>query len=235
MQALDANPVTLPMEPGDVLALISDGILEQHDAAGAMFGEERALEVLRTHHRGSMQELSARLFDAVAVFAGGVTQEDDMTVVLLRRDAATVARRAFERRIGSLGEIVAFTRERFAAARIDPGALPATDFAIEELFTNMLKYGNPRATVTLEIAAIDHGVEVTIVEDDADRFDPRGARAVDVAAPIGEREPGGLGLHVLRRMVDSLEYRYLEDKRQGRTTFRKTLPGAKGDATNARD
>ena len=77
---------TLELLPGDVLLLLSDGIYEQHDASGAMFGEERVEQMVREHGLASMAALSARLLAAVPAFSRGTAQEDDITLVLLRRD-----------------------------------------------------------------------------------------------------------------------------------------------------
>ena len=78
---------TLELQPGDVLLLLSDGIYEQHDASGEMFGEERVEQMVRGHGPASMAALSARLLAAVPAFSGGTAQEDDITLVLLRRKA----------------------------------------------------------------------------------------------------------------------------------------------------
>ena len=78
----------LDMRPGDVLLLLSDGIYEQHDAQGGMFGEERVERIVLANLNTSMADLSARLLDAVQEFAGESAQEDDITLVLLRREAA---------------------------------------------------------------------------------------------------------------------------------------------------
>jgi phosphoserine phosphatase len=77
----------LELLPGDVLLLLSDGIYEQHDAQGEMFGEERVEQLVREHGNAPMAELSARLLAAVQAFAHGTAQEDDITLVLLRREA----------------------------------------------------------------------------------------------------------------------------------------------------
>jgi phosphoserine phosphatase RsbU/P len=80
-----AAAVTLPLGPGDILALISDGIYEYADARGELFGEARVREVLTVNRERPMAEVSEALFDAVKSFAGNAPQDDDMTVVLVKR------------------------------------------------------------------------------------------------------------------------------------------------------
>jgi phosphoserine phosphatase len=75
------------LAPGDVLVLLSDGIYEYGNGAGEQFGEDRVEQVVAGHHAGGMTALSAALLDAVEAFAGGAAQEDDITVVLVRREA----------------------------------------------------------------------------------------------------------------------------------------------------
>ena len=220
MRRLEEPAVRLELEPGDILAVVSDGIFEYRNAAGELFGERRVLEVLRRHHRGSMAGLAERLFAAVEQFAQGAPQEDDMTVVLAKRAGRPAVSRAFGRSLATIERIVEFTSEAYAREGIEPATRPAVDLVLEELFTNVVKYGKARGNVTVDIARLPGGVEVSVVEDDAEPFDPAGAPAIDIGAPVQERRPGGLGLHLVRKLVDSIEYEYLEASRQGRTTFR---------------
>ena len=133
------------------------------------------------------------------------------------------AHRMFERSFDSLPAIVAFTEEVFARERIDPSLRTVVDLAIEELFTNMVKYSTgSKAAVRIEMTGIDRGVEVTLIDYDVDRFDVTARPEVDVSLPIEQRKPGGLGLHLLRRLLDSIQYEYAESSRQSRITFRKT-------------
>lgn len=80
-------PSTLEMAPGDVLLLLSDGIYEQHDAAGEPFGEERVQAIVARHGDGPMAALADALLAGVRAFAQGMPQEDDITLVLLRRQS----------------------------------------------------------------------------------------------------------------------------------------------------
>ena len=76
----------LDLAPGDVLALISDGIYEYTNHQDELFGDARVAQVLSSHHALPLPELSAKLLAAVAEFAGGAAQKDDITLVLLRRE-----------------------------------------------------------------------------------------------------------------------------------------------------
>lgn len=87
IMALDAEPRAhrLTLEPGDILALVSDGIYEFAAADGSQFGEDGVARVIRHGHRMTMEKLSQRLVEAAFAFGGDVPQADDITLVLLRR------------------------------------------------------------------------------------------------------------------------------------------------------
>src|SRR5689334_18691076 len=78
--------VILDLQPGDILLLLSDGIYEYQRDDGEQFGEARVEAVVRAHHAQSMAALSASLLDAVQAFARGAPQDDDITVVLVKRE-----------------------------------------------------------------------------------------------------------------------------------------------------
>jgi phosphoserine phosphatase len=219
--------VVLEMAPGDILALLSDGIYEYHDPDNEQFGETRVEQILQTHHGKTMAELSAILLESVQTFARGAPQADDMTLVLVKRiPEPRHDQRSFRRSFEALPDIVAFTSGFFAQEQLDPSLLSAVDFAVEELFTNMVKYSaTSTADVRIDLTAVENGVEVTLTDYDVEPFDVTRAPDVDVTLPIEQRQPGGLGLHLIRRLVDAVEYQYSPETRQSRIRLRKT--GAK--------
>jgi phosphoserine phosphatase len=75
----------LLMEPGDLLVLLSDGIYEYENLQGRAFGSEGVERVLRYHHRLPAAELARQILGSVFEHGRGVPQEDDITVVLIRR------------------------------------------------------------------------------------------------------------------------------------------------------
>ena len=219
---------TLELQPGDILVLLSDGVYEYQDAGHEEFGDARVEAIVAAHAARPMAELASILERELRAFARGAPQQDDVTMVLIKRTLVTAGEhRYFERRIDALDAIVAFTAGAFGRQHVDPKLLPDVEFAVEELFTNMVKYGGASAArVRLDIAGIPAGVEVTLTDEDVEPFDVTRAPDADVSLPIGERVPGGLGLHLIRRLVDAVEYDYSEAARRSRITFRKTVPDA---------
>lgn len=208
---------------GDLLVLISDGVFEYHNASGEMFGEQRLTDAIDTCQKNSLQEIAAQIMQSVRDFADGAPQEDDITILLLRRSSDTIQRKSFRRSFDALADIFTFTAATAAQFRVGKDALGAIDFTIEELFTNMVKYSTmSHADVDIELSAITDGMKVVLIDYDVDKFDVTEAPEVDVTRPIDERHPGGLGLHLIRRLVNSIEYDYHAASRVSRTTFHKT-------------
>lgn len=135
----------------------------------------------------------------------------------------------FAPQIGSLRPLMAFVAEVFERRGVPPELLAPVQLATEELFTNMAKYGGERREpVRIEITGSAHGVEVTLTDHDVAQFDVTRAPAVDTSRPLHEREPGGLGLHLTRRLVDQLKYNYDPLRREARIVFRKSQAGGRG-------
>ena len=214
---------SMVLGPGDMLVLLSDGIYEYHDGGGEMFGEERVTTQVAASRFAEVGEISSRVLADVRTFARGAPQEDDITMLLLKRLEPS-ARAAFPRKFESLPAIVAFRTAFFEANRVDAGLAYAIDFTIEELFTNMVKYGGGASDVEIEMRGAGVGVEVTLVDHGVERFDVTQAPDAEVGRAIEERKPGGLGLHLLRRLVDSVDYGYDAATRTGRTRFHKLVP-----------
>jgi len=73
------------VEPGDVVAAITDGIYEYENPAGKMFGDQRVVDLVRQESGSSADRILQRIVDEVARFADGAPQNDDMTLVIVKR------------------------------------------------------------------------------------------------------------------------------------------------------
>lgn len=136
-------------------------------------------------------------------------------------------RRDFERSFDALEAVFAFVQPLLAAHGVGEAESYAIVMTIEEFFTNMVKY-NAAGTgrLTVELACDADVVTCTLADPDSERWDPTAAPDANLDLPVAQRRPGGLGIHLVRRLVDSIEYEYAG--RCSRITFRKTLNGALG-------
>jgi anti-sigma regulatory factor (Ser/Thr protein kinase) len=115
----------------------------------------------------------------------------------------------FKRDLGELKSIVGFTDRFFGQEHSDASMRYIVDLCIEELFVNMAIYNTEtEADILIEMKSHGHGVEISLTDYDVERFDPREAASVNVNAPLEQRTPGGLGLYLVLKMVDSINYEY---------------------------
>lgn len=126
----------------------------------------------------------------------------------------------FSRSFEALGEIYEFTEGILAAADVEDAVRFPVHLAMEELFTNMVKYCPDNDNdILLDIEACEGDVTVSLTDFDVDEFDVTASREVDTTMPLDGRVPGGLGLHLVQQMVDELEYEYRD--RQSTVRFTK--------------
>lgn len=119
------------------------------------------------------------------------------------------AGRRFPRDIGSLDAIFGFVREFFVSERLPDELRFGIEVSIEELFVNMVRHqrgGGGEVAVDLRRTGAE--LVVRLVDRDVEPFDPRAAPEARTDAPIGERRPGGLGIHFVRKLVDRIDYSY---------------------------
>jgi serine/threonine-protein kinase RsbW len=101
-----------------------------------------------------------------------------------------------------------FLQDFWSQAGLPAAAAVTFELALEEVFMNVVMHGSqggdkPRVEVSL--ALVEEGVRL-IVEDDGPAFDPLTLPAPDVTASLEARPIGGLGVFLVRRMMDSVRY-----------------------------
>jgi len=75
---------TVPIAPGDVFLLYTDGLTEAMNASGDFFGEDRLSALVQSHGAGPFHLLRDEILGAISSFVGPAEQQDDMTMLLLR-------------------------------------------------------------------------------------------------------------------------------------------------------
>ena len=86
------------------------------------------------------------------------------------------------------------------------------DLVLDELATNIVKYGGKVSEIEISLSSEVEAVTIEIT-DDGRPFDPLNDVAEpDLDSPLNERRAGGLGVHLVRSMMDELHYRREQGK-----------------------
>jgi len=128
----------------------------------------------------------------------------------------------FKRSFDEIQNIVSMTADFFADESLDNVLRNAVDLATEELFVNMVTYNTEtRADILIEMHRRNSGIEVSLTDYDVERFDPTEATEINIDGSLDERTPGGLGLYLVLKMVDSIHYEYHD--RTSKITFKQEV------------
>jgi anti-sigma regulatory factor (Ser/Thr protein kinase) len=110
--------------------------------------------------------------------------------------------------LASLPALVEHALAACARAGLDTETTYAVRLAVEEVVMNLIAHGyvgRAPGPIGLSVDASPTRVVVTI-SDEARPFDPASAATPDVGAPLEEWRPGGLGLHLVRQLLDDIRY-----------------------------
>jgi len=111
--------------------------------------------------------------------------------------------------LSEIGRIAAIIEIFCADRKLGEATANAINLALDELLTNTISYGyddTGKHAIEIDLVQDDDRLTLTL-RDDARPFDPTQAAEPDIEAGIDERPIGGLGIHLVRAMMDKIEYR----------------------------
>lgn len=196
------------IEPGDIVLLYSDGITEQHDASGEMFGFERTAALVAAS--GSGDDLIDRSVEALGVFSTDVEQEDDITLVALHRGRSGGYQDTLSFSVPSEPGNERDVMDRVAAvveSGLSPARLDALKTAVSETAMNAIEHGN-RGDATLDVSVLVRrsAEAITVEVGDYGRGRQRDPDIPDLDLKLaGLQTPRGWGLFLIEQLVDRIE------------------------------
>jgi len=117
--------------------------------------------------------------------------------------------RRFQKGFPSLDGIFAFLGQFVEDERLGSDLEFSITLLVEEIFTNMVRHNTAsRNDILIGIERDGEQVVVQLTDFDVDPFDPESVEEVDVEAPLAERRPGGLGLHLVKSLADKVVFEY---------------------------
>lgn len=204
MEGIRYRSGALTLEPGDEIFLYTDGVTEATDRENTLYGEERLGLALNALGNVSAQTVCRRVKEDVDAFVGDADQFDDITMLSLR----LLPRSVLELRptLEEMDRATAFVEDTLRAAGAEEKTVVKMNIAVDEIFSNIARYsGADRAW--LECGVTPARVTVRFV-DNGKPYDPTQQAEPDVTLSAEERGIGGLGILMVKKSMDGVEYTY---------------------------
>ena len=198
------------LKDDDALFLYTDGLTEAENINQDLFGEERMMDVLSTR-RDSTNHLKA-MAKAVKQFVGDAPRSDDLTMLFIHyiKSEPGVLKRhlTLENEIGQISRLSKFISNIATSRGLDENLAMNINLAMEEAVTNSIMYAYPEGTrgeIEVDARVDDDTIEFTIA-DCGMEFDPTARPEPDINAGAEERPIGGLGIFLVKNIMDSVSY-----------------------------
>ena len=217
------------IEPNSAIFLYTDGLTEAENINQQLFGEKRLINAIQ-QVESTLQPHTfiEHIFENVKQFVGEADQSDDLTMMAVRyskEQQAFSLERSIEltNDIKQVSQLTAFVDEVCEIVGVDMSTTMSLNLALEEAVVNVMDYGYPAGQVGhIEVKALANEKTLTfVISDDGIPFDPTAKSEVDTTLSVEQRPIGGLGIHLVRTIMDSINY----ERTRGRNilTLRKKL------------
>lgn len=193
----------------DAILLYTDGLSEAENAAQEQFGEARIEAAL--HGRKSSKAHLENIKQKVALFVGEAPQSDDLTILFIHylgNEDKKPNHLTLHNDIKQIALLPEFVEAIASQAEFEPEDTMNLNLALEEAVSNVIMYAYPEGTdgvVDIDALVVGETVSFTIT-DSGKAFDPTAKKDVDVNADMDERPIGGLGIHLVRTIMDTVNY-----------------------------
>ncbi len=195
----------MQLQHGDTLFLYTDGLTEAENTRHELFGEDRMMHALKDE---KMQGLSPRhmverMKTMVEDYREGADQSDDLTMLVVRYQTPALIMRNDIEQIPTLAEWI-------EGLGVPEELNMPINLALEEVVSNVMLYAYPHSSGRV---IVEHTAPMVFtITDSGIPFDPTKQKEADITLSAEERQIGGLGIHLVRQIMDEVIYERIEDK-----------------------
>ena len=204
------------VDPDTTIFLYTDGLTEAENIDHKLFDLSRIIDVahkLQQEHNYSPTTIIDHMTGAVRSFVGEADQSDDLTMLAIQytkhqEDITYQRSLTLINDIKRVPRLNTFIDEVCDANGFDMATTMQINLAIEEAVVNVMNYAYPAGTkgdITIEAKANKTEMFI-IISDMGIPFDPTAKAEVDITLSAEDRSIGGLGIHLIRQIMDNINY-----------------------------
>ena len=211
MEGIRYKEQEIQLEKGDKIYLYTDGVTEAHNDKNELYGEERLLKCLNSVKDKSVDDICQKIKEDVELFVGTAEQFDDITMLCVSfneetKDIAMTVNPTME----TVSQIAAFVEEEMEKLEISPKISMKLMIAVDEIYSNIIRYSGA-SEATIKIEKTEKELHLWFI-DNGKPYNPLDAEEPDITKSSEDRKIGGLGIFMVRKMLNNVEYKYIDGK-----------------------
>ena len=206
MEGVRYREQQLQLQQGDEIYLYTDGVTEAHNIDKQLFGEDRLLVSLNETAGMTVDEICKKVKADVDAFQGEAEQFDDITMLCVRLNEVENKMLSVKPTMETVSQVAAFVEEHLEKFEVPMKISTKLMVAVDEIYSNIVRYsGASEAHIRLMKEADTLRL---IFRDNGKPYNPLDAKEPDITASAEDRAIGGLGIFMVRKMMDNVEYMY---------------------------
>ena len=223
MEGYKYNNYDIKLNSGDKIFIYTDGVNESENKEREMFGLDRMIKSLNSVSSKDPKTILEKVKEDVDLFADGADQFDDITMLCLEyKQKVNNMKNRFKTDTSELEEVTAFVHKSLGD-KVNKKIIMKLDVCIEEIFVNICNYAYKKTGyVDIEISLDDSKFAITFI-DEGIPFNPLEKDEPNINLSSEDREIGGLGIFMVKKMMDKVSYKH--DNNKNILTIEKNLGG----------
>lgn len=204
---------TIYLKPGDKLFLYTDGVTEAIDGHENMYGEQNLLDFMNAHKELGPKDMIKSVRDDVRTFANGADQFDDITMLMLDfiREKHVLEMKEKELNISkdTVDDMNAYLESELEQVDCPMKYVQQILICAEEIYVNVCNYAYPNGAGTMLLrTSITKDRAIVQFKDQGIPFNPLEKKDPDITLELEKRKEGGLGIFLVKKMMDEVKYVY---------------------------
>ena len=207
------------LSPENILFLYTDGLSEAKNEERKLFGVKRIEEVLSTCNDLQPKDILKKVTDAVHGFVKNAEQSDDLTMLAIRYtpkhyNSILTETLTLKNDVREVSRFSTFMKSVLEKLNLEKSLAQKLRLAVEEAVVNVIDYAYPaEQTGDIEVSIMSDGKSLkTVIKDSGVAFDPTKKEKADTSLSVEDRQIGGLGILLVRELMDSINYERMDGK-----------------------
>jgi sigma-B regulation protein RsbU (phosphoserine phosphatase) len=209
----------LSLQPDSTIFLYTDGLTEAKNTEHKQYGLERIQKVLQECTDKRPQEILKAVTTSVEGFVKHAEQSDDLTMLAIRYtpkqfNSTLTETLTIKNDVHEVKRFSDFMKSALEKLDVDKSLARQLRLAVEEAVVNVIDYAYPTDTegdITINMMSDGHTLRFQII-DAGVAFDPTAKQKTDTTLSVEERQIGGLGILLVRELMDSINYERTDGK-----------------------